>query len=290
MMGRALEVAVADLRAGDGERGFGEVVEEGGLDPDTGQGIASSHWHQGAAGAHVSRRRGDGQAHRGAAARRRLRGHGGQPPGAALQNDGSMLMGLGTALFEAIDFGDGQVANANLSDYNVPAPGDVPARFTHEIIERDGAEVHGLGETVLPPVPAAIGNALASLGLDVRELPVHRGARPRRGGRAMSVTVILNGRPTVLDCAPSTMLLDALRDGEGLTSVRATCGIGVCGACTVLLDGEPVTGCLTMAGQAEGRAITTRRGPRRDATPCSARSPPSTPSSAAGARPASCSP
>jgi aerobic-type carbon monoxide dehydrogenase small subunit (CoxS/CutS family) len=76
----------------------------------------------------------------------------------------------------------------------------------------------------------------------------------------MSVSVILNGRPTVLDCAPSAMLLDALREGEGLTSVRATCGIGVCGACTVLLDGEPVTGCLTMAGQAEGRAITTLEG------------------------------
>ena len=76
----------------------------------------------------------------------------------------------------------------------------------------------------------------------------------------MSVRVILNGRPTVLDCAPSAMLLDALREGQGLTSVRATCGIGVCGACTVLLDGEPVTGCLTMAGQAEGRAITTLEG------------------------------
>ena len=74
-------------------------------------------------------------------------------------------MGLGTALFEAIDFGDGQVGNANLSDYNIPALADLPARFTHELIEREGAEVHGLGETVLPPVPAAIGNALHSLGL-----------------------------------------------------------------------------------------------------------------------------
>jgi CO/xanthine dehydrogenase Mo-binding subunit len=169
MMGRALEVAVADL--GDGERGFGEVVEEGGLDPDTGQGIASSHWHQGAAGAHVSVDEETGKLtvehlHGVAYAGKVV-----NTPGAALQNDGSMLMGLGTALFEAIDFGDGQVANANLSDYNVPAPGDVPGRFTQEIIERDGAEVHGLGETVLPPVPAAIGNALAALGLDLHELP-----------------------------------------------------------------------------------------------------------------------
>jgi CO/xanthine dehydrogenase Mo-binding subunit len=92
--------------------------------------------------------------------------------GAELQNEGSLTMGLGTALFEAIDFADGQVANANLSDYNVPAIGDLPKRFTHELIEREGAEVHGLGETVLPPVPAAIGNALYSLGLDVCELPI----------------------------------------------------------------------------------------------------------------------
>jgi CO/xanthine dehydrogenase Mo-binding subunit len=83
-----------------------------------------------------------------------------------------MIMGLGTALFEAIDFAEGQVANANLSDYNVPSAGDLPTRFTHELIERDGAEAHGLGETVLPPVPAAIGNALHSLGIDVHELPM----------------------------------------------------------------------------------------------------------------------
>jgi CO/xanthine dehydrogenase Mo-binding subunit len=94
------------------------------------------------------------------------------PPGAELQNEGSLTMGLGTALFEAIEFADGQVSNANLSDYNVPAIGDLPKRFTHETIEREGAEVHGLGETALPPVPAAVGNALYSLGLDVYELPI----------------------------------------------------------------------------------------------------------------------
>jgi CO/xanthine dehydrogenase Mo-binding subunit len=172
MMGRALEAAVAELRANGGDRGFGEVRDEGGLDPDTGQGVASSHWHQGAAGAHVSVDEETGKltvehlhgvAYAGRVVNR---------PGAELQNEGSLLMGLGTALFEAIEFGDGQVANPNLSDYNVPAAGDVPARFTHALIERPGAAVHGLGETVLPPVPAAIGNALASLGLHVNELPM----------------------------------------------------------------------------------------------------------------------
>jgi len=52
MMSRALEAAAADLRE-NGRRGFGEVVDEGGLDPHTGQGIASTHWHQGAAAAEV---------------------------------------------------------------------------------------------------------------------------------------------------------------------------------------------------------------------------------------------
>ena len=75
----------------------------------------------------------------------------------------------------------------------------------------------------------------------------------------MSVDVVLNGRPTTLRCEPADMLLDVLRE-HGLTSVRETCRIGVCGTCTVLVDGEPVSGCLTMAGQAAGREITTVEG------------------------------
>jgi CO/xanthine dehydrogenase Mo-binding subunit len=172
MMGRALEEAVRDLRAGGGERGYGEVRDEGGLDPDTGQGIASTHWHQGAAAAHVTVDEETGRMtiehlHGVAYAGRVV-----DREGAELQNEGALTMGLGTALFEAVEFDDGQVANANLSDYNVPGIGDLPRRFTHELIEREGAEAHGLGETVLPPVPAAIGNALHSLGIDVHELPM----------------------------------------------------------------------------------------------------------------------
>jgi CO/xanthine dehydrogenase Mo-binding subunit len=171
MMGRALREAVADLRSNGGERGFGEVRNDGGLDPDTGQGVASTHWHQGAAAAHVAVDEATGRVtvehiHAAVYAGRVV-----NRLGAELQNEGSMLMGLGTTLFEAVEFADGQVANANLSDYNVPAFGDMP-KLTHELIERDGAEVHGLGETALPPIPPAIGNALASLGAHVTELPI----------------------------------------------------------------------------------------------------------------------
>jgi CO/xanthine dehydrogenase Mo-binding subunit len=171
MMGRALEAAVADLRS-NGDRGFAEIVNEGGLDPDTGQGVASTHWHQGAAAARVSVDEETGRVtveHLHAAV---YAGRVVNRAGAELQNEGSMIMGLGTALMEGIHFADGQVANANLSDYNLPAAADLPARLTHDLIERDGAEVHGLGETALPPVPAAIGNALHSLGVHVTDLPI----------------------------------------------------------------------------------------------------------------------
>jgi CO/xanthine dehydrogenase Mo-binding subunit len=172
MMGRALERAVADLLAGDGERGTGEIINEGGLDPDTGQGVASSHWHQGAAAAHVTVDEATGAVrvehlHASVYAGRVV-----NREGAELQNEGSMIMGLGTALLEGVRFADGQVTNANFSDYNIPAAADLPKRMTHDLIEREGAEVHGLGETALPPVPAAIGNALQSLGLHVTELPI----------------------------------------------------------------------------------------------------------------------
>jgi CO/xanthine dehydrogenase Mo-binding subunit len=171
MMGNALVEAVRDLRR-NGTRGVGEYRNEGGLDPDTGQGIASSHWHQGAAAAEV---RVDTETGRFEVARLHAAVYAGRvvnPPGAELQNEGAMIMGLGTSLFEAVESVDGHVTNSNLSDYEIPSIADLPASMTHELVERPGAEVHGLGETAVPPVPAAIGNALASLGIQVTELPM----------------------------------------------------------------------------------------------------------------------
>jgi CO/xanthine dehydrogenase Mo-binding subunit len=172
MMGCALEAAVRDLRENGGTVGEGEAVEDGGLDPDTGQGIASTHWHQGAAGAEV---RIDEETGKVEVVRLHCAVYAGRVvnrPGAELQNEGSMIMGLGTALFEEVATAEGQVTNANLSDYPVPSFADLPGRLTQELLEREGAEVHGLGETALPPVPAAIGNAVASLGIPVTELPL----------------------------------------------------------------------------------------------------------------------
>jgi len=75
----------------------------------------------------------------------------------------------------------------------------------------------------------------------------------------VNVELLLNGRRTTLDVRSDEMLLEALR-AHGLRSVRETCAIGVCGACTVLLDGEPVSGCLTLAATVAGRELITVEG------------------------------
>ena len=62
----------------------------------------------------------------------------------------------------------------------------------------------------------------------------------------MNLTLRVNGRSVDVDVEPTTMLVDVLRDQVGLTGPRVTCGVGLCGTCTVLLDGEPVSGCILM--------------------------------------------
>jgi CO/xanthine dehydrogenase Mo-binding subunit len=172
MMSRALAEAVRDLRESGGQRGYGEIANEGGLEPDTGQGIASTHWHQGAAAAEVRVEEETGKVEVTRLHAAIYAGRVVHRAAAELQNEGSMIMGLGSALFEQVVLADGQVANANLSDYAIPSSADLPEQLTQELVERDGAQIHGLGETALPPVPPAIGNAVASLGIHVTDLPL----------------------------------------------------------------------------------------------------------------------
>jgi aerobic-type carbon monoxide dehydrogenase small subunit (CoxS/CutS family) len=78
----------------------------------------------------------------------------------------------------------------------------------------------------------------------------------------VKVEVRVNGEARELQTRPDESILDVLRRELGLLSVRETCGIGVCGACTILLDGEPVSGCLLLAPLAGGREVTTIEGLR----------------------------
>jgi carbon-monoxide dehydrogenase small subunit len=74
------------------------------------------------------------------------------------------------------------------------------------------------------------------------------------------VRLVVNGQSRVGDAEARTSLADFLRDDLDLTGTHVGCEHGVCGACTVLLEGEPVRACLMLAVQAEGRSIMTIEG------------------------------
>jgi isoquinoline 1-oxidoreductase alpha subunit len=70
-------------------------------------------------------------------------------------------------------------------------------------------------------------------------------------------TLTINGARVTLDCPPETPLLLALRDLAGLTGTRPGCLVGLCGACTLHLDGRAVRSCSVPVSGAEGREVTT---------------------------------
>ena len=76
----------------------------------------------------------------------------------------------------------------------------------------------------------------------------------------MKIELTVNGHLRQAEISSRTRLIDLLRETFGLTSVKEGCGVGECGACTVLLDGDPVCSCLTPAVQARGRRLTTVEG------------------------------
>jgi aerobic-type carbon monoxide dehydrogenase small subunit (CoxS/CutS family) len=78
----------------------------------------------------------------------------------------------------------------------------------------------------------------------------------------MKIDFILNGSSVSIEAPARISLLTLLRDVLGLTGTKEGCGIGECGACTVLLDDRPVNSCLVLAPQAEGRKVTTIEGVR----------------------------
>jgi isoquinoline 1-oxidoreductase alpha subunit len=76
--------------------------------------------------------------------------------------------------------------------------------------------------------------------------------------------MIVNQRPVRFDMDPQTPLLWALRDAANLTGTKYGCGVGDCGACMVLVDGEALRSCLVTIAEAEGRSVVTIEGLSRD--------------------------
>jgi CO/xanthine dehydrogenase Mo-binding subunit len=154
---------------------YAENRSQGGLDPETGQGIVTPHFFHSAAGAEV-----EVDLETGLVRVRDLHvetyaGRVVNPTLAALQSEGNLTFGVGQALFEEIEVEDGQIVNPSLADYNIPSLEDLPSRWSVGLLEDPSGEgrIHGLGETGAPAVPAAIGNAVyAATGVRVYSLPI----------------------------------------------------------------------------------------------------------------------
>lgn len=75
-----------------------------------------------------------------------------------------------------------------------------------------------------------------------------------------TVTLTVNGKPVVREVPDNRLLVEFLREDLKLTGTKESCGVGVCGACTVLLDGKPISSCLALAVHADGGSVMTIEG------------------------------
>jgi aerobic-type carbon monoxide dehydrogenase small subunit (CoxS/CutS family) len=88
--------------------------------------------------------------------------------------------------------------------------------------------------------------------MEQRSMPTTRPTLP--------IQLTVNGRQMAVTIEPREMLLDFLRDRLGLKGAKRSCDLQVCGTCTVLLDGQPISSCCTLAYEAHGREVTTIEG------------------------------
>ncbi len=112
---------------------------------------------------------------------------------------------------------------------------------------------------------AAVAEPGPAPGAGSRETPGKRRAEPagppsQAPSSKCVITTTINRRPYTLTVPANTTLLDLLREHLGLMGTKCGCEIGECGACTVLLDGEPVNSCLVLAPQVAGRQVLTVEG------------------------------
>jgi xanthine dehydrogenase YagT iron-sulfur-binding subunit len=103
----------------------------------------------------------------------------------------------------------------------------------------------------------------ATLAMASQAAPAQAAAEPE-SMPAENVTLTVNGRRHALDLDPRTTLLDALREHLGLTGTKKGCDQGQCGACTVIVNGQRINSCLTLAVMHTGDEITTIEGLEED--------------------------
>lgn len=82
--------------------------------------------------------------------------------------------------------------------------------------------------------------------------------------KKITLSFTLNGDPTSVEIDENARLLDVLRDSLGQTGTKEGCGVGECGACTVIVNGDAVDSCLVLAASVEGKSVTTVEGLSKD--------------------------
>ena len=151
---------------------------QGGLDPKTGKGKAAVFWFFSACGAEVEVDVETGKVQVLRAVTAVDAGKAIHPRQCGLQNEGSFLSGMGSALFEEMVYDNGQPINSNFLEYMLPSLEDHPQEFVSLLVETPHPDgpfgAKGVGEAALPPVAPAIGNAVANAlgGARIRDLPI----------------------------------------------------------------------------------------------------------------------
>lgn len=85
-------------------------------------------------------------------------------------------------------------------------------------------------------------------------------AMTKHDAQLLPLSFTLNGRLQEIDVEPHELLLDVVRERLGLTGAKRSCDVQVCGACTLLIDGRPVSACTTLAFEVRGRSVLTIEG------------------------------
>ena len=193
------------------------------------------------------------------------------------QIHGGVAQGIANALYEKVVYDDGgNILTGSLADYLVPTMAEIPRLEIHHLRDPDRGKRHwrqgcrrgrhdrrasGGAKRGFRRTGAVWRRYLRNADHPAADLAVaaRGGVRSAMSDR-QDVTFTVNGEERTIRVEPRRSLADALREDCGLTGTHLGCEHGVCGACTVLVDDQPVRSCLVFALQTEGARIRTVEG------------------------------
>ena len=207
------------------------------------------------------------------------------PLGHQGQIEGGLIQGIGFGMIEEMRAEEGRVSTLSLGDYKLPNIKDIPPLKTvlvqeqrrssavpGEIDRREQHHTHHRGDRQCP-VRCGGRAYLRSADHGRKGVPCVAGAAGSWRGDARgrqeepmthTIRMRVNGKDYTADVPSQRLLIDCLRYDLGLTGTKEGCSVGVCGACTVVMDGVLVSSCLTLAVLADGKEITTVEGLAQD--------------------------